>query len=334
MSVDGDTTRPPTGPARQPTPLFNVAPTLGASSRERTLPPQVMGAASYRLSPPPPNIHREQNEEWVGRRRRGSGSEEQNTRLWGKTPSPRRERRQSHSPNQSDDEGHPRNRFRDPPMHLRAGQQERIMGAPSDEYATQRDYTAMDRPGRAEGRPGRSSPGATWDLHGPRQPMSPHARPPDMRLRGNQEMGGVNGNQFDGMRHMYLDHTGYAPPMELGLSEHPPEYRGARPNLPDDGPPFRHQGKLLAALDVDMRRPRDTSSQQLRDMATLVSQLASKVPLLKSNPTPPATAADNDSISPLFPDVATHAVAVPLATTLRPAPRDDAAKDEQGGKPK
>jgi len=141
-------------------------------------------------------------------------------------------------------------------------------------------------------------------------------------------MGGVNGNQLDGMRHMYPDHGGYAPPMGLGLNEHHPEYGGARPNPPDDGPPFRRWPG--AALDVDTRRPRDLSSQQFRDMATLVSQLASEVLLLKSNPTPPATAADNDSISPLLPNVATHALAAPSPTTPQPVPRDEAAKDELG----
>jgi len=34
----------------------------------------------------------------------------------------------------------------------------------------------------------------------------------------------------------------------------------------------------------------------------MISQLASEVLQLKSNPTPPATAADNDSLSPLAPE--------------------------------
>jgi len=78
----------------------------------------------------------------------------------------------------------------------------------------------------------------------------------------------------------------------------------ARNNIPRDTVP-----------DIDMRSARDMIAQKFRDMALRVSQLASEVQLLKSNPTPPATAADNDSLSTTTPDVVSHppaAVAVPL----------------------
>jgi len=67
--------------------------------------------------------------------------------------------------------------------------------------------------------------------------------------------------------------------------------------------------------DVDMRSTPDTNSQQMRDLTSIVSQLASQFPLFKDNLTPPATAADNDCPSPLTSDVVGHppaVVAVPL----------------------
>jgi len=86
----------------------------------------------------------------------------------------------------------------------------------------------------------------------------------------------------------------------------------------------------------DMRPERDTNSQQFRDMASLVSQLAAEVLQLKSNHTPPATTADADSISPLtaravnrLPDV----VAVPLPPT--PAvPTGEPVHCDSGARPK
>jgi len=53
-------------------------------------------------------------------------------------------------------------------------------------------------------------------------------------------------------------------------------------------------------------------------MASLVSQLASEVLLLKTNLKPPAIAADNDSLSPLTHDVVGHPPAV--ATVPLPIP--------------
>jgi len=59
-----------------------------------------------------------------------------------------------------------------------------------------------------------------------------------------------------------------------------------------------------------MTPPRDTTSQQLLNMVSLVSQLASVALLPKYHPTPPATAADIDSLSLLTPDVAGRSLAV------------------------
>jgi len=51
--------------------------------------------------------------------------------------------------------------------------------------------------------------------------------------------------------------------------------------------------------DIDIRPTRDDPSQQVRDMASLVSRLASEVLLLKTNNTPPVTADNGDSFGPV-----------------------------------
>jgi len=79
-----------------------------------------------------------------------------------------------------------------------------------------------------------------------------------------------------------------------------------------------HRWVRTTIPDVDMRAERETASQQFRDMASMVNQLASEVLQLKSNPTPPASAADNDSLSPLATDTVSLSpavVAIPLSTT-------------------
>jgi len=103
-------------------------------------------------------------------------------------------------------------------------------------------------------------------------------------------------------------------------------------NIPPEA--FAHQRVRGTIPDIDMRPEPDTTSQQFQDMASLVSQLqymtsqqfrdiaslvsqlAFEVQLLKSNPKPPATAADNGSLSPLTPEV----VGLPLAVVAVPLP--------------
>jgi len=85
-----------------------------------------------------------------------------------------------------------------------------------------------------------------------------------------------------------------------------------------------------------MRPVRDTTTQQFRDMALLVSELASEVLLLKSNATPPATIVDNDSLSPLTPGVVGRppkVVATPLPTPLV-VPTSEPVHCESGARPK
>jgi len=77
-----------------------------------------------------------------------------------------------------------------------------------------------------------------------------------------------------------------------------------------------HRWVRTTIPDVDMRSERETVSQQFRDMASMVNQLASEVLQLKSNPTPPATAANNDSLSHLTVSFPPAVVAIPLPTPL------------------
>jgi len=99
-----------------------------------------------------------------------------------------------------------------------------------------------------------------------------------------------------------LDQTGNAYATRAAARNHiPPEattHRWVRSTIPD----------------VDPRPNRDTVSQQVRDMASMISQLASEVLPLKSIPTPPATVADNNSLSPLAPKT------VSLPPTVVPTP--------------
>jgi len=171
------------------------------------------------------------------------------------------ERRQSQSPHRSKDEGFFRNRFRDLPVHLRSEQRKRATDTPLDEYATQRDHTALNRPGRTDGHPGRSS----------------QAQPVTCTGRG--------------------DRCHHPPNRPIYVSEETKKWEMSMGTSPTECSTYM-------TLNVDMRQHRDSSSQQFRYMASLVSQLASEVLLLKSNSTPPATAADNDSLSPLLPKVA------------------------------
>jgi len=67
--------------------------------------------------------------------------------------------------------------------------------------------------------------------------------------------------------------------------------------------------------DVDMRSVLETTSQQVRDLASLVREMASDIHFLKSNPMPPVTSADNDNPNLPTPDVVGRPpafVAVPL----------------------
>jgi len=68
--------------------------------------------------------------------------------------------------------------------------------------------------------------------------------------------------------------------------------------------------------DVDIRSVLETTSQQVQDLASLVLELKSEIRILKSNPIPTATAADNDSPNPPTPDgvgrLPSAVVAVPL----------------------
>jgi len=91
----------------------------------------------------------------------------------------------------------------------------------------------------------------------------------------------------------------------------------ARNNIPPEA--FAHRRVRGTTPDVDMRPACDTTYLLFRDMASLVSQLASEVQFLKSNPMPPATAADNHSLSIFTPDAVGRppaVVAVPLPTPL------------------
>jgi len=135
---------------------------------------------------------------------------------------------------------------------------------------------------------------------------------------------GENVVSQDGARNLPHDHVGQngAKNLPYDRSEH--RTMGARDNpwdpypsrydtrnhIPPEAPPHRQVRGTVP--DVDMRSALDTTSQQIRDLASLVSQLASEVLLLKSNPTPPATTADNNSPNPLTPDVVGCPPAVPL----------------------
>jgi len=86
----------------------------------------------------------------------------------------------------------------------------------------------------------------------------------------------------------------------------------AHNNIPPEAfAPRRVRGTIP---NIDMTPPRDTTSQQLLNMASLVTQLASVVP--KYHSTPPATAADTDSLSLLTPD----AVGRPSVVVADPLP--------------
>jgi len=88
--------------------------------------------------------------------------------------------------------------------------------------------------------------------------------------------------------------------------------------------------------EVDMRYAPDANSQQIRDLTSIVSQLASKFRLLKDNLTPPATAADNDCPNPLTPDVvgrppAVVAVSLPIPPVV---PTGEPVHYDSGPRPK
>jgi len=94
-------------------------------------------------------------------------------------------------------------------------------------------------------------------------------------------------------------------------------HRQARSRIPDiDMRPepdttsqqFRDMASLVSQFQY-------TTSQQCRDMASLVSQLASEVLLLRSNPTPPATAAGSDSLSPPTPESSSGSRGHPTTNT-------------------
>jgi len=68
--------------------------------------------------------------------------------------------------------------------------------------------------------------------------------------------------------------------------------------------------------DDDIRSVLETTSQQVWDLASLVSELKSEIRLLKSNPVPPATTAYNDSPNP----PTTDGVGRPLAFVAVPLP--------------
>jgi len=110
-----------------------------------------------------------------------------------------------------------------------------------------------------------------------------------------------------GARNLSHDHNEHRTTMgrEGPRDTHPSRY-DARNNIPRGTMP-----------DVDMRSTPDANSQQIRDLTSKVSQLASESDfrLFKDNLTPPSTAADNDCPSPLTPDVVNRppaVVAVPL----------------------
>jgi len=66
-----------------------------------------------------------------------------------------------------------------------------------------------------------------------------------------------------------------------------------------------------------MRPERETTTQQLRDLVKLVSQLRSEIPSLLPIPNPPATLADCDSFSHITPVTITRpytALVIPLPT--------------------